>query len=200
MRARHLPCEVLLGAAILSLPLCLVSLLVALMTFVPLPMWRGEFTVVNASEQTLYVTPIARWRGQERHVMDQYVPILPNAPALGQADLRLGPGQSRHVVCIADEDVTLSEIAVRNPAGEYRQLPVMEQPTLLMGEFFKAPTYTIDSFDALPGISFEVNQVVGSAPRYNLKIWVEILGLMSLGLIPLGLFGVRRRLAERSPS
>jgi hypothetical protein len=191
MRGRNITRWVLFGAAILTLPLCCISAVITTITVVPIPMFRTHFEVVNRSGETLYLTPVGQvvWRQErEQDILDQYY-WLPNMPVWKRADLRLKPGGTRHIVQMADEDYALFGIVVRNEQGDYRQLEIEEQPSMLLaGDSSPPTTYTIHSFNHLSPVEPELRELVTTADRYNLRRWTELGALIGAGLIPVGLF------------
>ena len=143
------------GLTLVSLPLCCLPTLAA----APNPLFRGEYTIANDSGETLYVTPVGSAHGR-RWILAKIWSRFPYVPLLKQADIRLEPGESIHIVCTIDKDDAFSEIAVRNLRGKYRQLGV-GQPTLkLMPQVGASrgagPTYTISRFTALDVVSPDV--------------------------------------------
>jgi hypothetical protein len=110
---------ILLGLAFLSLPLCFLPVC----AFVPsYPMFWGRFTVLNESDETLYITPIGERYGQRRVLLENSS-RFPYGPILKQADVRLDPGESVQIFCRGFDEPswTLTEIVVRSERGEYQQ-------------------------------------------------------------------------------
>jgi hypothetical protein len=148
-------------------------------------MFWGRFTVLNESDETLYVTPIGERSGQRRVLLEQSSKF-PYAPILKQADVRLDPGESVQIQCRGFDEIpwTLAEIAVRNERREYRQLTIDESTSSLM--FWTSPgrTYQIESFDELSRASPEVVEIAKKAGRPN----SAALMMIAAGFIPVELF------------
>jgi len=174
-----------------SLPLCCLPTLAG----APNPLFRGEYTIANDSGEILYVTPVGYAHGR-RWILAKTWSRFPYVPLPKQADIRLKPGESIHIVCTIDEDDAFSEIIVRNSRGEYRQLQV-GQPTLrLMPQVGASggagPTYTISRFTTLDAVSPDVLKIARQARRPStmlLPVLISPILLVAWGLL---LWGVRR--------
>jgi len=172
---------ILLGLAFLSLPLCCLPVC----AFVPsYPMFWGRFTVLNESDETLYITPIGERYGQRRVLLENSS-RFPYGPILKQADIRLDPGESVQIFCRGFDEPTwtLTEIVVRNERGEYRRLIIGESTTSLLWTS-QEQTYRIQSFGGLSRASPEVVEIAKKAGRFNFAAW----GMIAAGCIPTGLF------------
>ncbi len=201
MRSKHIIRWIFFTAAVLTLPLCCISTVIAAITFLPFPMFREHFYVANKTGETLYLTPIGKSvQSQEgtQDVLDQYY-RFPNIPVWKRADLRLESGDTIYIIQMADEDYALSSIVTRNERGEYRHLRIDEQPAMLLSGDSPAPTtYTIDSFNRLSEVEPELLKLVVTANPYNFRRWAEWGILIGAELIPLGLFGSGLYLSRRS--
>jgi hypothetical protein len=191
MRRKQWASWILLGLAILSLPLCCL-LPVALS---PTILFWGQFTVINNSNETVYITPIGESYGQ-RHILVKNFSKFPYVPLMKQADIRLEPGERVRINFEADEDLTLSEITVRNVVGDYRQL-VIDQPTskLVLSE----TTYTIGSIDELSTISSEVLAIADQASQFNTRVWKLIIPGLIPGVLFISWYGLSRKKNFKSP-
>jgi hypothetical protein len=148
-------------------------------------MFWGRFTVLNESDETLYITPIGERSGQRRVLLEQSS-RFPYAPILKQADVRLDPGESVQIHCRGYDEPswTLAEIAVRNERREYRQLTIDESTLSLMLWTSPEQTYQIESFDELSRASPEVVEIAKKAGRPN----SAALRMIAAGFIPVELF------------
>ena len=189
MRAKNAATLLLLGIAILSLPLCLVPII--LWGGAAVPWMVADFTVVNNSGETVYITPV---RTLPVAVLQRY--SMGQLRAFRQADIRLSAGESIRISYDA-ESGRPGAIAVRNEAGEYRQL-VLDKGvrTLTSGPEI---VYTLDSFDTLPPIDQQVLHTVQQATHFDfdLKYWGTMLFGTIVGGIPVGLFWVWSRRVRR---
>jgi hypothetical protein len=179
------------GLALLSLPLCCLAALAV----VPSPLFLGELRIVNGSAEALRVTPIGEAYGQ-KHPLARSYSRFPYLSVLRQGDIRLAPGQSVRVWCEVDEDLTFSEIAVRNAAGEYRQWAIRVPSSALMpasnaaGE--QGRTFVIESFADLTPILPAALQVAKRARFPAWTSWGAILaGIIPVALLALGLWLAR---------
>jgi hypothetical protein len=180
MRQRRVTMLIFLGLAFLSLPLCCLPVV----AFVPsYPLFWGRFTVINESDETLYITPIGERSGQRRVLLEHFSKF-PYAPILKQADVRLDPQESVQLFYrwFDEPPWILTEIAVRNMRGEYRRM-IIDKPT---PGLWTSPeqTYPIESFGGLYTASPEVVEIAEKAGRFNFAAWWMIVA----GLIPIGLF------------
>jgi hypothetical protein len=148
-------------------------------------MFWGRFTVLNESNENLYITPIGERSGQRRVLLEQSS-RFPYAPILKQADVRLDPGESVQIHCRGFDEPswTLAVIAVRNERREYRQLTIDESTSNFMSWISPEPTYQIESFDELSRAFPEVVEIAKRASRPNFTAWMMI----AAGFIPIGLF------------
>lgn len=191
MRSKRIVRSILLVVAVLSLPLCCGPMLLLVGSFSPMHLvFLAEYTVVNASGETVYITPVGTLR-DERYVLPQFASSLPGVPALRQADIRLDAGESVSILYDAD-DVVASEIAVRNTQSDYRQLEVGRGRRFypLFGEEERAEeaVYSITAFDGLALISPQVLALAEGAKRVNRRAWAGMASWILLGFIPIGLF------------
>jgi hypothetical protein len=166
-------------AACLSLPLCLVSVLMLTPDF----LFQGTFIVTNQAGETLYITPIFEAYGRSFTTVQAFSQP-PYLPIFQRAALRLKPGQSLRIYCEIDEDYTFSALAVRNVSGDYREWRVPSN--VLLGPVVPEPSFTIPPFQELPAISASALEVARQAERPNSRA----LGAIGLGLVPLGLFAL----------
>lgn len=115
--------------------------------------------------------------------------------AFRQVDIRLPAGESIRISYDA-ESAPPGAIAVRNEAGDYRQLALDKGVrTLISGPEI---VYTIGSFDTLPPIDQQVLRTVQQATPFNfdLRYWGSMLIGTLAGGIPVGLFWAWFRLAR----
>ncbi len=194
MRRKQWVSWILLGLAILSLPLCCLPL-VALS---PTILFWGQLTVINTSNETVYITPIGESYGQ-RHILLKNFSKFPYMPLLKQADIRLDPGEQVKINFEADEDLILSEIAVRNVRGEYRQM-VIDQYTANLSLSMPKTTYTIGAVDELSAISPKVLAVAKQASQFNTKVWKLIIPGFIPGVLFLGWFRLSRKKTQNKNS
>jgi hypothetical protein len=159
------------------------------MILTPNPLFQGNFTVVNQSDEILYITPIFEAYGR-RFTAVKAFSKAPYLPIPTEASVRLTPNESVHIICEIDEDTSFSEIAVRNTNRDYRQM-VVQKPTVTLSLGTPEPSFTIRSFHELSIISPEALKVAKRAEQLNLKA----LGAIGLGVVPIGLFAVWLRLA-----
>jgi len=189
MRAKSAATLLLLGIAILSLPLCLVPII--LWGGAAVPWMVADFTVANHSGETVYITPITI---SPVAVLQRY--SIGQLRAFRQADIRLPAGESIRISYDA-ESSRPGAIAVRNEAGEYRQLAIDRGVrTLISGS---EVVYTLGSFDTLLPIDEWVLQTARQATPFNfdLKYWGSMLIGTLAGGIPVGLFWVWFRRVRR---
>jgi hypothetical protein len=113
-----------------------------------------------------------------------------------QADIRLPAGQSIRISYDA-ESGRPGAIAVRNEAGDYRQVALDRG----VRAYLSAPevVYTLGSFDTLPPIEQWVLHTAQQASPFNLdfKYWGSMLIGTLAGGIPVSLFWVWSRLVKR---
>jgi len=189
MCAKSAATSLLFGVAILSLPLCLVPIILWGGAVVP---WMvADFTVANNSGETVYITPVTI---SPVAVLQRY--SMGQLRAFRQADIRLPAGQSIRISYDAESGHP-GAIAVRNEAGEYRQLAIDKGArTLLSGPEM---VYILGSFDTLPPIDQWVLHTVQPATPFNfdLKYWGSMLIGTLAGGIPVALFRVWFRLVRR---
>jgi hypothetical protein len=147
-------------------------------------MFWARFTVLNESDETLYITPIGERSGQRRVLLEHFSKF-PYAPILKQADVRLEPGESVQIHCRGFDEPswTFTAIAVRNERREYRQL-IIDESTLSLMWASPEQTYRIESFSELARATPEVVEMAKKAGRFNVAAW----GMMAAGFIPIGLF------------
>ncbi len=188
MRVKGIATLLLFMVAVLSLPLCLIPII--LWGGAAVPWMVADFTVVNNSGETVYITPI---KISPPSVLQRY--SIGQLRAFRQADILLGDGESIRISYDAESEPP-SIIAIRNEAGEYRQLALDKG----VRKLFSGPgmVYTIGLFDALPPIDLVVLGTVQQATplHFDLKYWGPMLIGTLAGGIPLGLFGVWFRLAR----
>jgi len=189
MRAKSAATLLLLGVAILSLPLCLVPII--LWGGAAVPWMVADFTVANHSGETVYITPVTV---SPVAVLQQY--SIGQLRALRQADIRLPAGKSIRIAYDA-ESGRPGAIAVRNEAGEYRQLALNRGVRTYLSE--PEIIYTLGSFDTLLPIDQWVLHAVQQATPFNFdfKYWDSMLIGTIAGGIPVGLFGVWFRRVRR---
>jgi hypothetical protein len=185
MRIKRSNTRILFWLACLSLPLCCVSVMI----LTPNLLFQGNFTVVNQSDEILYITPIFEAYGRGFTAVKAFSKA-PYLPILTEASVRLTPNESVHIICEIDEDTSFSEIAVRNTNRDYRQM-VVQKPTATLSLGTSEPNFTIRSFHELSMISPEALKVAERAEQLNLKAF----GAIGLGVVPVGLFAVWLRLA-----
>jgi len=151
----------------------------------------ADFTVANHSGETVYITPITI---SPVAVLQRY--SIGQLRAFRQADIRLPAGESIRISYDA-ESSRPGAIAVRNEAGEYRQLAIDRGVrTLISGS---EVVYTLGSFDTLLPIDEWVLQTARQATPFNfdLKYWGSMLIGTLAGGIPVGLFWVWFRRVRR---
>ncbi len=115
---------VLLLTFILSLPLCCLPLLY----FPATPLFAAQFQVTNAGSEPVYITPVGQ-SGDQSYVLLRTFNRFPYIPLFKKGDLRLAPGETLRLTSEADEDLTFTGIAVRDAAGNYRQVSI-DRPSL----------------------------------------------------------------------
>jgi hypothetical protein len=172
--------------AVLFLPFTCVALLVAL----PNPMFRGSFTIENRSTERLHVTPVGKAYGR-RYVLTKQFSRFPYLYLFQRSEFGLAPGESLFFMCDIDEDMTFSEIVVRNRQGEYRQLTVSESPNVLAvyssaNKDLAGPTYALESFSALSPVDPAALAATQRADGAYWTAWAAFL----LGLTPAVLFAL----------
>jgi len=189
MRIRSAATLLLFFVAILSLPLCLVPII--LWGGAAVPWMVADFTVVNNSGEIVYITPV---RTLPIAVLQRY--SMGQLRALRQADIRLTAGESIRISYDAESDRP-GPIAVRNEAGDYRQLALDKGVRTYLYE--PEIVYTIGSFDTLPPIDQEVLRTVQQTTPFNfdLRYWGSMVIGTLAGGIPIGLFKVWFHLARR---
>jgi hypothetical protein len=189
MRAKNAATLLLLGAAILSTPLCLVP--ITLWGGAAVPWMVADFTVANHSGETVYITPVTILPS----VLQRY--SMGQLRALRQADLRLPAGASIRISYDAESNYPPVAVAVRNDAGDYCQFALNKGVrTWISGPEM---VYTVGSFDTLPPIDQDVLRTVQQATPFDFDL--EYWGLMAIGTlvggIPVSLFWVWSRLVRR---
>jgi hypothetical protein len=179
---------VVFAIACLTLPLCCFPVCVIFPSY---PMFWGRFTVVNESDETLYITPIGERSGQQRVLVEQ-LSRFPYASILKRADVRLDPGESVQIYGRAFDEPSwmLASIAVRNEGREYRQL-MIDEPILSL-TLHSEQTYRIESFSALARATPEVVDIAKKAGRLNIAAW----GMIAAGFVPIGLLWIWLNLAR----
>ena len=189
MRVKSSATLLLFAVAILSLPLCLVP--ITLWGGAAVPWMVADFTVVNNSGETVYITPV---RTLPVAVLQRY--SMGQLRAFRQADIRLTAGASIRISCDAESDPP-GAIVVRNEVGDYRQLALDKGVRTYLNE--PEIVYTIGSFDTLPPIDQGVLRTVQQATPFNfdLRYWGSMLIGTLVGGIPVGLFWAWFRLARR---
>jgi len=151
----------------------------------------ADFTVVNHSGETVYITPVTI---SPVAVLQRY--SMGQLRAFRQADIRLTAGASIRISYDAESGPPVA-IAVRNEAGDYRQLALDKGVrTLISGPEM---VYTIGSFDALPPIDQGVLRTVQQTTPFNfdLRYWGKMLIGTVAGGIPIALFWAWFRLTRR---
>jgi hypothetical protein len=146
--------------------------------------------VVNNSGETVYITPV---KILPVAVLQRY--SMGQLRAFRQADIRLAAGESIRISYDAESNQPFA-IAVRNEAGDYRQLALDKGVrTLISGPEM---VYSVGSFDTLMDIDQEVLSTVQQATPFNfdLRYWGSMLIGTLVGGIPVGLFGAWFRLAR----
>jgi hypothetical protein len=141
----------------------------------PLP----SLEAVNESGETVWITLLRRTNtAGNREIPGQFVLTVPVIPAIRQGGFRLAPGASLHIRYDWGH-VNLSEIVVRDAAGDHRMLPIDRELTemqiiLGLSERFVIPP--------LGELSAAPDYVVAAAEEgnFNTRGW----GLFSLGFIP----------------
>jgi len=189
MRAKSVATWLLFGVTILSLPLCLVPII--LWGGAAVPWMVADFTVANHSGETVYITPVTI---SPVAVLQRY--SVGQLRAFRQVDIRLPAGESIRISYDA-ESGRPGAIAVRNEVGDYRQLALDKGVrTLISGPEI---IYTLGSFDTLPPIDQWVLHTARRATPFNLDLryWGSMLIGTLAGGIPIGLFGVWSRLVRR---
>lgn len=188
MRVKNATVLLLFAVAVLSLPLCLVPII--LWGGAAVPWMVADFTVVNHSGETVYITPVTILPT----VLQRY--SIGQLRAFRQADIRLTAGASIRISYDAESDSPVA-IAVRNEAGDYRQLTLNKGVRTLIGG--PEMVYTIGPFDTLPPIDQGVLRTVQQATPFNfdLRYWGEMFIGTLAGGIPVGLFWAWFRLARR---
>jgi hypothetical protein len=173
---------VLLIVACLSLPLCCLPICALVPSY---PMFWGHFSVLNDSDETLYVTPIGGRSGQRR-VLLAHFSRFPYAPILKRADVRLEPGESVRIYCrvFAEPVWALTAIVVRDERREYRQLEIEDQATSLLWASAE-PVYRIESFGELESVGPDILEIARKAGRLHVAAWA----VTGAGLVPVVLFG-----------
>jgi hypothetical protein len=144
----------------------------------------AEFTLVNKSGETLYLTPV----NFTESAQNLYVPerlLVGQIRAFRQADIRLAAGESIQI--LYDAETRPYVIAVRNEAGDYRQVAIdkgartvpLDTPEII---------YTIGPFATLALIDEEALLTVQQAPSFNFGFWGFMLAITTLFCgIPIGL-------------
>jgi hypothetical protein len=148
-------------------------------------MFWGHFSVLNDSDETLYVTPIGGRFGQRRILLAHFS-RFPYAPILKRADVRLEPEESVRIYCrvFAEPVWALTAIVVRDERREYRQLEIEDQATSLLWASAE-PVYRIESFGELESVGPDVLEIARKAGRLHVAAWAMI----AAGLVPIMLFG-----------
>ena len=86
--------------------------------------FQTEFTVENAGDETIHVTPIGVHESKVRCALPVAHVSIPTVHAIDRGHIPVPPGQSVKVRYDWD-DINLSEIAVEGPGGEWRQHVVL---------------------------------------------------------------------------
>jgi hypothetical protein len=182
VRGKSVKTRLLFVAHILSFPLCLVPIF--LWAGLAIPFMVAEFTLVNQSGETLYITPVNFTETSQR----LYVPerlLVGQIRAFRQADIRLAAGESIQI--LYDAETRPYVVAVRNEAGDYRQVAIdrgartllLDQPEIM---------YTIGPFATLAPIDEKALLVAQQAPPFNFGFWGFMLTITVLfGGVPVGL-------------
>ncbi len=164
------------------------------------PMQSGfivDFDIVNASDQTIYVTPVGTWGAEgDKSVLPQYSSDSPAITAAKSRNLPIKPGRRRRILYDYD-DINFSELVVRYEDGQLRQLVTDPQPTTRQYHPPFEKTYTIPEPDQLPPVRSAVAQAITGEP-INLRLEVAMLPLLLPGLVFWGLLAYRSRKARRS--
>lgn len=179
-------------AAILSLPLCLVPIF--LWAGLAIPFMVAEFTLVNQSGETLYITPVNFTETSQK----LYVPerlLVGQIRAFRQADIRLAPGESIRI--LYDAETRPYVIAVRNEAGAYRQVAIDKGARTVPSDTPEI-IYMIGPFATLASIDEESLLVAQQTSPFNFGFWGFMLAITALfGGVPIGLLWVWFRQVRR---
>jgi hypothetical protein len=178
------PEKLLQHIRVVSLPLLGFSSLVLINSINPmLQMFLFEFDLTNASDETLWITPVGAVGKQGyRHVLPQFMLRFPAFARFKEGDHRLAAGETRRIIYDWD-DINFSEIAVRNERGDWRQLVTDSNPTAGQYRPPAEDAYVIESFAALDPIHDRVLEAA-VAERYCFRLLLLLLA----GLVPISMF------------
>lgn len=190
-RRRKIISRILLVFGLLTSPL---TLLVLLGVFNPFALvFLYPFQVENKTNEPIWITPLGTV-GEEglRQVLPQYLFRTPALPALKEADLRIDPGETRHLIYDWD-DINFSEIVVKSRRGEQRMLVVDSHPTENRYHTPGENHFVIDSFERLEPLTGAISETVLSR-RWNFATPMFLL----LGALPVALLA-GYKLLNRNP-
>jgi hypothetical protein len=193
MQVKRVATWLLFAVAVLSLPLCLLPIIVWVGFAVP---WMvNDFEVINNSGETVFITPVNIGSESERIIV---VPrnSMGQLQALRQKEFRLSAGETLHILFNA-EGVHPNALVIRNEAGEYRQLALNKGVGLPLSS--DPVVYTIGSLSTLPDVDENVVGTVQQTNSFNfdLKYWGRIFIVILLGVVPIFLFSIWFRLVRR---
>lgn len=143
-----------------------------------------SFTVTNDSGRTLDVVPVGTFNDGSRGRLPTFASKVPALRRLGRTSYRIGHGETQTVLFDCD-DINLSELAVRDQAGTYRQLVTDANPPR---NDYRAPSqksFTIPDFSQLEAVDPRV-LAAAKRPGGLIPSWWA---LASLALPPFVLAG-----------
>lgn len=137
------------------------------------------FVIRNESTRTLYVTPVGVL-GDERRILPQVLLRIPYIPIMDRQNIKLRKGQSIKIYYDWD-DVTFSEIAVRDEKNTWRQMSVLPEEEKVCCSPNKKGVYVLPVFDELEEISPQVKKVISREDAVNGSGWLLSVILLLLG-------------------
>ena len=190
--------RLVLGIGFLCLPITCMNGLVLVNMVNPMAMgFLTSFSVVNQSQETVYVTPIGTvGREGKRYIL----PLSPSArlslPLTGPFEITL-PSAEKHQFTYDWDDINFSELAVRNERGEWFQLVTDPNPTKNQYHQPEAKEFMIPLLSQLPKATSGVVAAARS-PRGRSSMWWTWFFLIGL-LGPALVFLARKRLNRLPP-
>ncbi len=113
---------------------------------------------MDTTTRTVYVTPVGVL-GKDRRVLPQVLLRIPYIPIMDRQNIKLKSNQSTKIYYDWD-DVTFSEIAVRDEGNMWRQMSVLPEEDKVCCSPNRQEVYILPEFDKLEPISSEVKKIV----------------------------------------
>ena len=127
--------------------------------------FQTNFTVKNESGRTVFITPVGTADRDSRIVLPITITQIPIIFAYNRGNFKLGPNKTRKIIYNWD-DVTFTEIAIKDENDVWRQLSVVEEEEKVCCAPNKYKNYLVGDFDSLDPIDSKVRKAV-SKDRIN---------------------------------